>query len=644
MRGTALREYAARADWGSVAAWAVPFGLVAYLGLKGGGYDPLVHDQVGIAIWWVLLLGALVGALPRRSPGTIAWAALGLLAAFVGWTALSLSWTESSGKTAAELALVATYLGAFGLVLFSRRGGDGPQLLGAVAAGIVLVALVGLLSRLHPAWFPEAAETGRILEDPERLSYPLNYWNGVAALIAIGLPLVLQVATTAKAVVLRALAAAALPALALTVFFTLSRGGIAAGAVALAVFFALTSDRLPKLLTLALAGGGGAILIAAADRRDALQEGLLGAAAREQGDELLAIAIVVCLAVGLAQAAISVALADGRRPEWTHPSRRHSLALTAAAAIAVLVAAVAVDLPGRAADGWDEFKEGGGPGAGTERLGSVAGQNRYQFWSAAVRQNETEPVTGTGSGTFEFWWARDGDSAETVRDAHSLYMQTLGELGIVGLALLAAFLATILIGGGRALLRAGSQERPQYAAALAGSVAFCLTAVVDWMWQIPVLPVALLSLATVLVSAEPRAEAEAPSGLPAPLRWALPIGAVAAIVAIAIPLASTSLLRDSEADARAGDLEAALRAAETAQSVQPGAAAPRLQQALVLEERGDLDAAAAAAAAASEREETNWRTWLVRSRLEAERGRAGAAVRFYRRARSLNPHFSLFSR
>ena len=53
-----------------------------------------------------------------------------------------------------------------------------------------------------------------------------------------------------------------------------------------------------------------------------------------------------------------------------------------------------------------------------------------------MRENTTKPLTGTGSGTFEFWWARDGDTDETVRDTHSLYLQTLGELGIVGFALI----------------------------------------------------------------------------------------------------------------------------------------------------------------------------------------------------------------
>ena len=83
------------------------------------------------------------------------------------------------------------------------------------------------------------------------------------------------------------------------------------------------------------------------------------------------------------------------------------------------------------------------------------------------------------------------------------------------------------------------------------------------------------------LSAEARSAGGAGAPLKAPLRVAFAVLALAAIVAIAIPLASTSLVRQSEADARAGDLSGALAAARSAQNAQPGAATPRLQQALV---------------------------------------------------------------
>jgi hypothetical protein len=633
-------------DWAAAAIWLLCFGLIAYLGIEGGGYDALVHDQVGIAVWWILLAAVAVGAAPRRRPGRVAWIALGLFAAFTIWTALSLGWTESSDKTSADLARVLGYLGIFALAILSRGFRESQRLIGAVAAGISLVFLIGLLSRLHPAWFPSAGQTGIILEDRERLSYPIDYWNGLAGLIAIGLPLLLQIASGARTTVARALAAAALPAAMLTLFLTLSRGGIAAAMLAVALFLALSADRLPKLATLLLTGVGGAILVLAANSREALQEGLENDAARHQGSELLLIVLAVCIAAGLLQAALSSSAVLDRRPGWTRVSRDRALTATIVTVMVAVVVALLLGAPGRISNGWDEFKEGGGPGSGAGRLGSVSGQSRYKLWSSAVRENKTKPLTGTGSGSFEFWWARDGDTDETVRDTHSLYLQTLGELGIVGFALIVAFLAAVFVGGARRLLAAPARDRPLYAAALAGFAAFCITAVFDWMWQIPALPVAALLLGSILVMPSRPAgeEAERRAGLPAPLRFAAAAIAVVAIVAIAIPLATTSLVRRSEADVRDGDLSAALSAARSAQNVQPGAAGPRLQQALVLETQGDLPAAAEAARAATVRESTNWRTWLVLSRVEAESGKAAAAVRDYRRARSLNPRAQLFQR
>ena len=644
MRSEAAQEDARGVDWGGIAIWALGFGLIVYLGLEGGGYDPLVHDRVGIAVWWVLLAGVAVGALPRRRPPMLACVALGLFAAFIAWTALSLSWTESAERTFADLARVLGYLGAFSLAVFGAGRSGARRIVAGLGAGIAVVTLVALLSRLHPAWFPASHETAQFLSSGrERLSYPLNYWNGLAGLIAIGLPLLLHIATGARTAIARGLGAAARPALGLAAFFTLSRGGIAAAFIALAIFLAFAPDRLPKLFTVSLAGVGSALLIGAAVSRDALQHALRNDAAHQQGTEVLIFTLVVCLVVGLVQAGFSTALLQGRRPGWSVVSRDQARVAVGVAAGVALVAAVAFNAPSRAADGWDEFKGEGAPGKGAARLSSVAGESRYQFWSAAVDENASEPLTGTGSGTFEYWWTRNGDVPEIAHDTHSLYLQTLGELGIVGLLVLAAFLLVVLAGGARNVLRAG-RSRPQLAAALAGCAAFCLAAISDWMWQIPVLAVALLLLAAVLVSAADGAEGDERSGLAPPLRIGAALAAIVAIVVISIPLAATSLLRESEADARAGDLGAALSAARSAQNVQPYAASPRLQQALLLESQGDLGAAAEAAEAATERESTNWRTWLVLSRIEAELGDAPAAVSAYRRARSLNPFSELFRR
>jgi hypothetical protein len=640
--GTVIAAARRRWDWAAAGSWLLVFALVVYLGLEGGGYDPLVHDQVGIAAWWAVFAFVLVGALPRRGLNRWTLAALALLAAFAGWVALSLIWTESSERTFTDVARVLSYLGIFTLVAATRDSRETELTIGAVASAIALVVGIGLVSRLHPAWFPSSEQTGRLLASEERLSYPLNYWNALAALTAIGIPLLLQLASGAKSILARAASAAVLPALVVTLYLTISRGGIAAAAIAVLIFIAFAADRLPKLLTLAIAAAGGAVLVLLVHQREALRHGLASATAHHQGNEVLLFVILVGLAAGLLQAGIVLASRRAERPQWTRPSKDAATMALGAGLAVLVVAALVAGVPGRLSDAWTEFKEPGGPGAGASRLGSVAGESRYQFWSAAVDENATAPLIGTGSGTFQYWWAREGDGTETVRDTHSLYLQTLGELGIVGLALLVAFLAFVLVAGGYGAVVSEGEERSRLAAALAGFSVFVMTAAVDWMWQVPVVPVAALLLAAGLLAGRGTVLVQRPLGWP--VRGGLAAAAIVCIVAIAIPLASLSLVRESETKAREGDLSGALADARSAQNVEPGAASPRLQEALVLELEGEYKAAEEAARGACDHETTNWRNWLVLSRVAAEAGHPRASVAAYEEARSLNPHSELFRR
>jgi Tfp pilus assembly protein PilF len=76
--------------------------------------------------------------------------------------------------------------------------------------------------------------------------------------------------------------------------------------------------------------------------------------------------------------------------------------------------------------------------------------------------------------------------------------------------------------------------------------------------------------------------------------------------------------------------------------VQPWAASPLLQQALVLEEAGELERAAELAADATANEPSNWRAWIVLSRLAGRLGNSRAAVDAFEEARALNPRSAVF--
>jgi len=526
----------------------------------------------------------------------------------------------------------------------SIRGEKGARrMVSALGAGIAVIAIVALVSRLHPAWVPAASETVELLKSERfRLAYPLGYWNANASLVAIGLPLLLYVACSAQHMVARALAAAALPALALTVYFTFSRGGTLAAVFGVLVFLALAHDRLPKAATVLTSAAGAAILIAASHQRHALDEGFTNTAAHHQGNQILVMILVVCLGVGLIQAGLMTALKYGRRPAWTSPSRRTSLIALGGTVAILVIAAVALGAPGKASNAWTEFKAAKPPAHGAARLDSFSSNSRWPLWKSALEENASAPLIGRGAGSFEGWWAQNRDSqVGFVEDAHSIYLEALGELGLVGFALLVGFLAWVFIAGGRLYRRASSRRRTQLAAALAGCAAFCLGSAYDWLWQIAVLPIAFLLLASVLVGAGERSRSK-------PLPIFARVGGVgvsiAAMVAIALPLSSALALQKSQSEFNAGNLDGALSQASNARRATPFTAQPWIQEALVLEAQGQPAAALRSAREATRVEPKEWRAWVVRSRLEAITGHATASLSAYRQARRLNPDSQLFDR
>ncbi|MCA1599445.1 MAG: hypothetical protein LC769_10630, partial [Chloroflexi bacterium] len=280
------RRLSARANAPAAAAWTLAFALVAYLALSNGGYDTVVRSQVGVAVWWIVLVGAVAGLLPARI-GVGGWVAIALLAAFAVWTGLAIGWSESAERSATELGRVGTYLGVLVLAIAAQGRSAARHTINGLACAIGLVTALAVLSRLHPQWFPANDHIDFLKGSERKLSYPLNYWNALAAFAAMGVPLLLGVALGARTLAGQAVAAAALPLSALCVYLTISRGGVLALAIGILVFLLLVPRRLDALTTLLMAGAGSAILVSAASQRDALQEGVPTATAIAQGTEVL---------------------------------------------------------------------------------------------------------------------------------------------------------------------------------------------------------------------------------------------------------------------------------------------------------------------------------------------------------------------
>lgn len=622
-----------------VACWLIPFALVIYLGMKRGGYEEPVRGQVGMIVWFVVAMGLFAYALPRQRITRWGWIGLGVLAVFAGWTALGVSWSSSSGRSVTEAARVLTYVGVLLLALLIGGRDRMRATIGAIAAGCAVIALIALLSRLHPQWFPADELARQLVGVQSRLRYPVQYWNALAGLTALGLPLIIWATVSARAVALRALAAAVVPAMALTIYFTYSRTGALAALVAIIAFVALSERRLALLPPLLGLGLISSLVIWQASGRTALVDNLGDATAHSQGTAMIAIVLGAgLLAAGLIWA-LTAGERNGRLPRLPAVPKRRAAIIAAAVAAVAVIGFLAIGGIGQTGEQFDNFKRAEGVADNSARLTSIGGNGRWQYWSAAVEAAQTDWLKGIGPGTYQFWWNEHRDYLGIIRDAHSLFIETLGELGIVGLLLIGGFCALILVLGSVRALRSAGERRGELAALTAAALVFVLAAGVDWLWELAVLPVAFLFVAAAILNPPREEEAGAPIGRrsEAALRIGGGLLALGAAALLYFPTFGATELAESQDDFRAGDLAGALAHAENAEDLQPYSAAPQMQAAFVHERAGELSRAATDARAAAEREPDNWEIFYLLSRIQAQRGKEGSALIAFRRAHQLNP-------
>jgi O-antigen ligase len=129
---------------------------------------------------------------------------------------------------------------------------------------------------------------------------------------------------------------------------------------------------------------------------------------------------------------------------------------------------------------------------------------RPWYWHVAWEDVASAPLVGQGAGTYHLSWLERQPIADAVRDAHSLYLETLAELGLVGLALVLLALAPPLV--------AALRDPPPAPAAAGAYVTFCVHAGLDWDWELPAVTVAgLLCGCALLLEAERKKVARASS-------------------------------------------------------------------------------------------------------------------------------------
>ncbi len=623
---------------------------VAVLGLAlaDGAYGLTARGILAIALWWAIILGLGFGLLPFRRPGREAFLTGGLLAGLGMLAALSIAWSLSPERSFVEFDRIALYLGVFILAVLAGTRENVTRWADGLAIGIGAVGLLALASGL----FPGLLVNENLARIPEgQIAFPFGYWNALGVMLAMGLPLLLRASLAARSLVARGLALGVVPGLSAAIFLSGSRGAVGASLVGVVALLVLVKPRAAAIWAMVCAGAGSALVIAALVTRDALAEApsRAPALAAAQGRSFAAIALVVCTVAGLAYAGgLASARARAISPPRLAVGRPVRIALGVLAAAAVTGALLAADL-GQALEGFKQtgFKRGGT--AGESGLVSGAGGGRYQIWSAALEEFGAYPVLGGGAGSYESWWAANPQFPLFVRDAHSLYLETLGELGLPGLALLLGALGYGLLTGLRRLRGRAGVERATIAGLCATLLTFAFAAGLDWMWEMPLLTgVAILCLGFMV---GPATALEASSSAPAehaPVRarrgrrsFNLGVAVIAAawlvICAQGVPLLSEMRLQDSRRAAGRGDFGAAARAAEGARMLQPWAGTPYRQLALIERDRGDTAVARRYINAAIEREPANYELWRIAAQIEANAdNRAGARQRL-ERSRRLDP-------
>ena len=480
----------------AVAGYALPFLLVVYLGDEGRRLRP-DRPRRGRG-------RGLVGGPPRRrrrraAGGPDHGRGLGRARAAGGVRRLdrrSGSPGRSRPSAAPRRRAASPPTSASSLLAISAQGGDGgaPDGLRRSAPRSAWSACSRCSRGCTRAGSRPTTRRPTCSPQGRRLNYPLDYWNGLAALIAIGIPLCSGSRPAARHVV----AARA------------RRRG-AAGDGARRLLHALARrrdrDRASRLIVLFALLPAPARAAADGARRRGRQRARRSPRPPSATRSRTGSPTPPRLA-GLRDARVVAGRLRRRRPARRPRSRSPSAtssaamprvsrptALGARAAVVVvcLIGALALGAPGKISDGWDEFKATRAAATTTaQRFESASGNGRYQYWQSAVDANATEPLTGIGPGPSSSG-GRGGHacraSCATPTRSTSRPSASSGSsasLLIVGLSCSCSSPGRRRALAGRPERASAARRRDRAAASRSRS-----PRAIDWVWELPVLPVVL---------------------------------------------------------------------------------------------------------------------------------------------------------
>jgi O-Antigen ligase len=620
----------------------------------GCGVAPLWHGLYSLSAWGPIALGLLaalvaltVARRPKPSPlGLVTLAGLALLWT---WATLSTRWAESADQALLEANRWLLYAALLAVLLLIARDGRAGRLLVAAGALATVAFAAYLCFRLLLPGSSDLFLGGR-------LSDPLGYVNGQAAHLLLALWPALAVAELARRPRIAGLALAVAVLLCGLVVLSQARAVAIAGLLSVALMLAIVPGRRRRAWCLLTLGAGVALAVGPLlEVYAATSPG-----ARRPDEEALRIAILLlCVASALAGVAWGSLRWLADRPS-SSPARGRlraasGLVLALVGVAVVTSAAVAVGDPAeRARAGVREFKalDVDATQDSRSRFASGGG-NRYDYWRVAAGQFGERPLAGIGAGNYDVTYFAERRTTEDVRQPHSLPLQALAELGLVGLLAVGLLAAGPLIAIVRLARRAGSSRDDRVLAVAAGGtfVAWLVHTSVDWLHLIPGVTGIALCAAAALVTRRPerpgpnRVTAVAgSSGRRRHRHGRGDLGLAAACVTAAVlgaVLVASPLLADRHTaaaqDLIASNPAAALREAGAALRLNDESLPAYYAQAAAHARRADYGAARGSLLAAAEREPHDFVTWALLGDLALRRGAFAQARIAYGRAARLNP-------
>ncbi len=571
--------------------------LLALAVFHGGGSGDSTMPVTGTAaivaaVFFVVL--ALRGALPMPQLdrfGVACVVGIGLLAV---WAGVSIGWSIAGDASWSWLNRGLVYLAfvVVGVAIGALKGGS--RCLAGILAVVIGAALVwALLGVAIPSLFADGDRAARLRE-------PVGHWTALSLLADAGIVLALWLMGIGKRLPVLGALLAYVSVVAL--LLTQSRAGLLAGIAMVAVALYLERDRLDRAVRLLLAALPGVVVGVWAFTRDALVDDGVGREVRVDDGRLFAVAVILGALVTLALSQlISVEkLVTHRRSEVIRTLR------------VVVIAVALVGLGGLIVEvgnpvTWATNQVNGGecsndPG----RLAELCDNNRLAWWGEAIEIARAHPVAGTGAGTFGIARLRVRDDSTQVTEPHSVPLQVLADLGLVGFALLGLVVVSVVVSARRAIGRSRGDDRGAVVVLAIVALGYGLHALVDYDADfLAVTGPALVVVGALIATGRPLRRLS--GGGTATLLTAA--AGVAVVMSLLLPpLASRAV--DETYRMLGSDLQAAASSARSARQLNPLGLEPVIAQASVADIAGDTSRARELYEEAAAKQPENPAGWL----------------------------------